>query len=455
MHILKLSNVNDGGTGPLYKSTPALSADEHQPTKVPTARAGHTATVINGKIFVYGGYSEHASKAPADDASYFCAWVFDPIMFHWSYIENQHADMTPRHDHSSVAYGHDLIIHGGYDKHKQVLSDTWRLSTNDPKTSTQLPSINNSELAQTAHMPTYVAAVDTKLYVLHLKSNLSTSLYTIDIAHFKEEPKSTKWDTVDIPTNPLTPGPKPRQGTTVLPITTGQGRHYLLLMLGQNADDGANEEDMGGGPGPAIEHNDPTQPSIESLSISDSEGATHQPLKISPDAPKPAQKFKFDIWTLQLPSPDSTSAKAKDATRENLGFESGAMQWSEVELITGEEGAEASNSTMLGNLGETAANAVKTIGESAGGIYQKLWSVGSSQGPQETKEPGAEESASGKNVVQHQAKEHPAVASAKSHPGPRAYFGAAALDGSRILLWGGVSAKEEWEGDGWVIDLRI
>jgi hypothetical protein len=42
----------------------------------------------------------------------------------------------------------------------------------------------------------------------------------------------------------------------------------------------------------------------------------------------------------------------------------------------------------------------------------------------------------------------------KVHPGPRAFFGAdTCLGGRGVVLWGGVNAKGENEGDGWIIRL--
>jgi hypothetical protein len=44
--------------------------------------------------------------------------------------------------------------------------------------------------------------------------------------------------------------------------------------------------------------------------------------------------------------------------------------------------------------------------------------------------------------------------SGKVHPGPRAYFGCDVLkDGSTVMLWGGINAKGEREGDGWLVSL--
>jgi len=43
----------------------------------------------------------------------------------------------------------------------------------------------------------------------------------------------------------------------------------------------------------------------------------------------------------------------------------------------------------------------------------------------------------------------------KSHPGPRAYFASAVVDAKKLLLWGGLNARGESEGDGWTIELKF
>lgn len=49
------------------------------------------------------------------------------------------------------------------------------------------------------------------------------------------------WKTVTFPTNPLTPGPRPRDHAGLLHTTTGYGRNHLLYFLGdlQNPENAA------------------------------------------------------------------------------------------------------------------------------------------------------------------------------------------------------------------------
>ena len=162
------------------------------------------------------------------------------------------------------------------------------------------------------------------------------------------EPPSISWTTLPFPTNPLIPGPRPRKGAGLLPITTGNGRSYLLYFLGEKA----------------------------SLEAPSSEPET------------PPRTFWSDAFSYQAPSSSHSAAGSKDATRATLGFETGEDTWAEIKVVANEEGA-------------------------------GLAEIGG-----------------------------------KSHPGPRGWFGSDALDGGKVVLWGGIDAKGETEGDGWIVSVK-
>ena len=42
----------------------------------------------------------------------------------------------------------------------------------------------------------------------------------------------------------------------------------------------------------------------------------------------------------------------------------------------------------------------------------------------------------------------------KSHPGPRSRFASSAMDGKTVVLWGGINAKGDTEGDGWIVKIE-
>lgn len=70
--------------------------------------------------------------------------------------------------------------------------------------------------------------------VLHLISSgtdsMSSDLHILPLITKTED--ECIWHTIPFPTNPLTPGPLPRTGAGLLPVSTGYGRQYLLYLFG-------------------------------------------------------------------------------------------------------------------------------------------------------------------------------------------------------------------------------
>jgi hypothetical protein len=105
----------------------------------------------------------------------------------------------------------------------------------------------------------------------------------------REKPGALVWESVTFPATPLAPGPTPREGGALVPLTTGHGREYLVYLFG----------------------------------CSDDEGGA---------------RYHSDIWTLQVPSQGRTAAAAKDKIRNKLpGMESGEFRWAEAEIIPTEQ----------------------------------------------------------------------------------------------------------------------
>lgn len=126
--------------------------------------------------------------------------------------------------------------------------------------------------------------------VLHLISSgedsMSSDLHILPLVTKTEEERV--WHTIPFPTNPLTPGPLPRTGAGLLPVSTGYGRQYLLYLFGAQTSPTSGEGD-------------------EKASSSD---------------------LWSDMWTYQLPSstPDVTAtadmwkpAKIKDVSQAICG----------------------------------------------------------------------------------------------------------------------------------------
>lgn len=489
MHILKLSNL--GGLGPHYRSIPALAKDENDP--VPCARAGHTAVTPTegpyaGKVVVYGGYSDPETKAPIEEKGRM--WVFDPETLYWTHLDASGPQYpAPRCEHGAVAYGSKLIIHGGRISGSSTTpldTESWQFDLAAQTWST-LPSLTTSSSTPASSpiittTPPLLATTHDKLYLITgSPDNLTTTLHILDLpsVHTPGQPTDPSdpaspttapgWESVQIPTNPLTPGPGLRRGASAHVVSTGMGRAYLLVCMGAS-----------------------THPSTTST-------------KTGAEEPDPEHElYTSDIWSLQLPTTHTTiptPATAKDYVRSKLpNTRSHALEWSMVDIVAKEEGAEASGwlgtardatqsyvrggvsgvKSTAGGVGEWARGVVKSVTKTPD-ADQKVVGEDGAAGADEPTGPVLENNENNPPPVipteQIPTQEQPlqpgvtanaaaGIVEGKAHPGPRGWVGATVVrtpvvgvgvgEGpARVVLWGGVNAKGEREGDGWVVELKV
>ncbi|KAI0129697.1 hypothetical protein BJ170DRAFT_731273 [Xylariales sp. AK1849] len=274
-----------------YHLTPAISAAEGG--SVPEARLDHSACAVEDRIAVYAGLdgSGNVIQDPA-------IWFYDSKKSTWDSVVPVSSTATPpaRSGASIFSQGNKLLLYGGKDANGSPLADVW-LFNSSSKTWARLP-----EAPAATSNAAFAGGV---LYLIAATDTLSSALHHLDITGQGDE--SATWDTVQFPTNPLAPGPRPRENGGLLHITTGFGRHYLLYILGDRQ---------------------------SSSSLAESNTAK--------DTGKPPQWS--DIWSLQLPtsavgvqrtatiSEAIQPAKIKDAIRSKLGFDTGSFSWAEVEV---------------------------------------------------------------------------------------------------------------------------
>ena len=181
-----------------------------------------------------------------------------------------------------------LVLHGGKTGATgSKNNETW-LFDFDSHAWTELPS---------APGPASDAAfVEGTLYTITGLSDVDSEIHMLNIgasAAEREALNAASWQTVSFPTNPLAPGPRPREGSALIPVTTGMGRHYLVYFFGCRQD---------------------------SAGASSSRETEQHP-------------FYSDMWTLQLPTKGIKPTTIKDAIREKLpGVQAGTFSWAEVEL---------------------------------------------------------------------------------------------------------------------------
>ncbi|KAI4169190.1 MAG: hypothetical protein LQ343_005852 [Gyalolechia ehrenbergii] len=387
IHVIKLpakkpSNVDD----PEYKCLPSLSEEEDG--KVPGPRTGHTACALGHRIYVFGGKGQDKQVLEENGK----VWVFDTDTLRWNSLEPSTEDPYPssRYQHSAVASEHPLpntnvsdtasyteqikstvskipamigkaspprephgsiIVCSGLSSSSGPLTDVWTFTV-ATKTWSAFPSISPMPF------PPSLAFANQSLYILGGSSKVGNEIHYLQLqpstyrdargtADLDLKAKTSEWSTLPFPTNPLAPGPRPRKGAGLLPVTTGNGRLYLLYFMGE---------------------------------------------KVS-EAEKGAQtEYWSDTWSYQIPAVDVAAAGIKDKTRSMMGISTGEGTWSEVKVVPNEEGS--------------------------GGLETE----------------------------------------GKSHPGPRGWFASCALgkdfDGGGVVLWGGINAKGETEGEGWIVSVK-
>ncbi|RYP35940.1 hypothetical protein DL767_003629 [Monosporascus sp. MG133] len=271
---------------PEYQVLPAIPAN--QCGHIPSARQGHAACAHGSSIAVYGGCDQKGDII----ADRHRIWLYDTERLVWDTLEPAvHPERVPvqRTEAKLLPCAGNLVLYGGRDSSGSALADVWHFDCST-KTWNQLPSAPVTT--------TSAALVANTLYLISGSDDLSGRVHTLDIKQYSEQPPT--WKTLSFPTNPLTPGPRPRENGGLVPVTTGYGRNYLLYFFGDRCDSASEEND--------------------------------QPPQWS------------DMWTFQLPSSDlefkaTTTvdeaikpAKAKDQIRSKVGADTGDSSWAEVEL---------------------------------------------------------------------------------------------------------------------------
>jgi hypothetical protein len=94
---------------------------------IPTRRYGHTATVVNNKIYIFGGYDEKHNRLNE-------VYVFDPETMAWKKVTTNGTPPSERYFHSACALGSEIYIFGGdtqdlADKSIKIMNDLHVLDT--------------------------------------------------------------------------------------------------------------------------------------------------------------------------------------------------------------------------------------------------------------------------------------------------------------------------------------
>lgn len=255
---------------------------------VPSPRRGHAACARGKYVLLHGGSDENGT--PIDEDA--CIWLWDSETLAWGKIHavSQIGEtLAPREGHAIFFHEKQdlLLLHGGTTGSANT-GETWLYDFNAVAW-TQLPSCPVA--------PSSSAFVNNTLYSISTDSDMGGSIYFLNLGSNeadRSKPAALKWEKVDFPANPFARGPKARVGASLVPISTGYGRNYLVYLLGGSESHGRE---------------------------------THE------------QPYYSDIWALQLPSQGFTLTTVKDAIRDKLPgrVDSGAFSWAELELVPTEQ----------------------------------------------------------------------------------------------------------------------
>ncbi|MCJ1482726.1 hypothetical protein MMC06_002892 [Schaereria dolodes] len=307
VHVYKLPSSTVAEAD--YNTIPAPASTE----SAPSPRVGHTAAVISDRIYIFGGRGGKEMQPLEEHGR---VWVFDTTSSSWTHLDpaeglpypvarSYHASVANEHplpskqDHtispfgtpSIEAYG-TVFIHAGCSDTGR-LADIWAFDV-ATRTWSQYPDApgparGGPSLTLTQNRLYRFGGFDGKNELGGL-DYLELSQTTFDDRGGHGElstiPESRKWESILAPVDVPAPGSRSIAG--LQPITTGAGRNFLLLFLGERDPSSSGHERAG--------------------------------------------KFWGDVWSYQLHSQGMTGASFKDTARQLVGAKTGEGQWSEVDI---------------------------------------------------------------------------------------------------------------------------
>lgn len=455
MHVIVLPSSGVGEAD--YEVIPARSSGRNGPDAVPAARVGHTAAQIGSTIFVFGGRGGPDMKA-LDEAG--GVWAFDTRGKTWSFIKPAEGSPVPevRSYHASCAseypppsppesekpektelpqqppdpshtlpvipdegsYG-TLFIHAGCLSSGGRTSDLWAFDLGS-RIWTRFPSA-----PEPARGGTSLCMLGTRLYRyggFNGEMELGGQIDYLDVLIGSSNDKSGagagrmqlvpagEWESHRFTVGGKE-GPGDRSVAGLVPITTGQGRNYLLLLAGER----------------------------------DPSSAGHAA----------AGKFWDDAWTLQVRAEGMTAGSFKDATR--LGLKAG---WEGVKQslqhVRGQQHIEDQQNPLVQqqNTAYEGASAAAAAAPAAGTKDAGEELVLEKMREQTVKEVTGEGKWAEVRYFDGTNRDEPLMIqeSQRKPMGPRGWFACALgteIDGASVVVWGGIDERNERLGDGWII----
>ncbi|KAL8867969.1 MAG: hypothetical protein Q9174_005308 [Haloplaca sp. 1 TL-2023] len=310
MHVLTLPSPS------VHEVDYKVIAAQGSPGKddVPAARVGHTASVVGDRIYVFGGRGGKEMKAIEEEGA---VWEYDTKFSKWARIVPAKGSPCPdaRSYHSSTSTSHPqpiaedqnnagdgdvdperhgtLFVHAGCTASGR-LNDVWGFDI-AARTWSQFPDApgdarGGSSLTSTQDRLYRFGGFNGKSELGGQIDYLQLTTTTFNDQGGKGEmavaSATGNWKSIKPSSDSSMPGNRSVAG--LKPITTGQGRNYLILFLGER----------------------------------DASASGHEA----------AGKFWDDVWSFQLRPDGMTAASFKDATRELIGSKTGESTWAPVDI---------------------------------------------------------------------------------------------------------------------------
>ena len=331
VHVFTLQSANNDEVD--YQVIQARATTDEG--AVPCPRVGHTASVVDDRMYVFGGRGGKAMKPLEENGR---VWVFDTKMNQWTYLDpakgspcpaarSYHASTSTEHPVSTfqettvqdlpqsdaakeqtqtdqtvnpvgtIASGFDdhgtILIHGGCTALARV-SDVWAFDIASRRWS-QFPdapgparggpslTLSQGRLYRFGGFDGEKELGGPIQFLRLIKSSFDDKRGKGELA---VTPLNGQWENVEPPVG--TPMPGDRSVAGLQPVTTGQGRHYMLLFLGERNPSSSGHEAAG--------------------------------------------KFWDDFWSFQLPPEGMTAASFKDAARQLFGAKTAEGTWARVDV---------------------------------------------------------------------------------------------------------------------------
>lgn len=296
-----------------YTSYPARAANGLD--DVPSARKGHTSTVIGDSIYILGGEGDSVTNENGR------LWVYDTVRNTWTYLDSAPDSLHPRQRSGHSAVSSDLpgpktvtyqekAPQAPADPSKVVPepadSDSWGTLFVVGGRDVALGERCKDALAFDVRSRTWtdiptppgqprdgasMALVGDRLYRFGgkgVETSGSSATMVLDASHVWKHaeggttPLTSGWNWEELPhaerANNATATPQARSHAGLVGVTTGQGRRYLLVVGGESEN----------------------------------------------------SEYLNDIWALQLPPENATAAATKDSIRSSIKRDTHESEFAEV-----------------------------------------------------------------------------------------------------------------------------